>query len=96
MSKQFEEQGAAAHTPFTAKQIEEKIRKIIVAQLDISEEDVRLEASFKDDLNADSLDLVELLMAMEEKFDIEIPDEDAEEIQSVQGAITYIQKRITR
>jgi acyl carrier protein len=80
----------------TPKQIEEKVRKIIVAQLDISEEDVRLESSFKDDLNADSLDLVELLMAMEEKFDIEIPDEAAEEIQSVQGAITYIQKRIAR
>jgi|LauGreDrversion4_2_1035121.scaffolds.fasta_scaffold182201_3 acyl carrier protein len=96
MSKQFEEQSAVPHTSFTAKQIEEKVRKIIVAQLDISEEDVRLEASFKDDLNADSLDLVELLMAMEEKFDIEIPDEDAEEIQSVQGAINYIQKRITR
>ncbi|MBM4291391.1 MAG: acyl carrier protein [Deltaproteobacteria bacterium] len=80
----------------TPKQIEEKVRKIIVAQLDISEEDVRLEASFKDDLNADSLDLVELLMAMEEKFDIEIPDEDAEHIQSVQSAISYIQQRISR
>ena len=56
------------------KKIEEEVRKIIINQLDISEEEVTPEASFTDDLGADSLDLVELVMAMEEKFDIDIPD----------------------
>jgi len=74
--------------------IEEKVRKIICEQLDVSEEDVVPEASFVDDLGADSLDQVELIMAMEEEFDISIPDEDAEKIATVQDAIDYIKKSL--
>ncbi|MFO7740148.1 MAG: acyl carrier protein [Desulfatiglandaceae bacterium] len=72
--------------------VEEKIRKIICEQLDVAEKDVVPEASFVDDLGADSLDQVELIMAMEEAFDISIPDEDAEKIATVQDAINFIQK----
>jgi len=72
--------------------IEEKIIKIICEQLDVPEEDVVPEASFVDDLGADSLDQVELIMAMEEEFDISIPDEDAETIVTVQNAFDYIRK----
>jgi acyl carrier protein len=70
--------------------VEEKVRKIICEQLDVPEEDVVPEASFVDDLGADSLDQVELIMAMEEEFDLSIPDEDAEKIATVQDAIDYI------
>ena len=73
-------------------QVEEKVKKIICEQLDVSEDDVVLKASFVDDLGADSLDQVELIMAMEEEFDISIPDEDAEKIATVQDAIDYILK----
>ena len=72
--------------------VEEKIKKIICEQLDVAEKDVVPEASFVDDLGADSLDQVELIMAMEEEFDISIPDEDAEKIGTVQNAIDYIKK----
>jgi len=72
--------------------IEEKIREIICEQLDVPQEDVVPEASFVDDLGADSLDQVELIMAMEEEFDVSIPDEDAENIGTVQDAIDYIKK----
>jgi acyl carrier protein len=74
--------------------VEEKIRKIICEQLDVEEKDVVPEASFVDDLGADSLDQVELIMAMEEEFDISIPDEDAENIEKVQQAIDYINNAI--
>jgi len=70
--------------------VEEKVKKIICEQLDVPEEDVTPEASFVDDLGADSLDQVELIMAMEEEFDLSIPDEDAEKIATVQDAIDYI------
>ena len=70
----------------------EKIKKIICEQLDVSEDDVVLDASFVDDLGADSLDQVELIMAMEEEFDLSIPDEDAEKITTVKDAIAYIKK----
>jgi len=80
----------------TPKQIEEKVRKIIVEQLDISEEDILPESSFKDDLGADSLELLDLVMKMEEEFDIQISDEDAEEIISVQDAIERIEKNMPR
>ena len=70
--------------------VEEKVKKIICEQLDVPEKDVVPEASFVDDLGADSLDQVELIMAMEEEFDISIPDEDAEKIATVQDAIDYI------
>ena len=71
---------------------EEKVIAIICEQLDVAEADVVPEASFADDLGADSLDLVELIMAMEEQFDISIPDEDAEKIVTVKDAIEYINK----
>ena len=72
--------------------VEEKVRKIICEQLDVDEKDVTPEASFADDLGADSLDQVELIMAMEEEFDVSISDEDAEKIATVQNAIDYIKK----
>ena len=70
--------------------VEDKIKKIICEQLDVAEKDVVPEASFVDDLGADSLDQVELIMAMEEEFDISIPDEDAEKIGTVKDALDYI------
>jgi acyl carrier protein len=72
--------------------VDEKIKKIICEQLDVAEKDVVPTASFVDDLGADSLDQVELIMAMEEEFDISIPDEDAEKIATVQDATNYIKK----
>ena len=71
--------------------IEERVKKIIVEQLGVKEEDVKPEASFVEDLGADSLDTVELVMALEEEFDIEIPDEEADKITTVQSAIDYVQ-----
>ncbi|OOF38379.1 acyl carrier protein [Rodentibacter rarus] len=71
--------------------IEERVKKIIVEQLGVKGEDVKPEASFVEDLGADSLDTVELVMALEEEFDIEIPDEEAEKITTVQSAIDYVQ-----
>ncbi|MDO4698061.1 acyl carrier protein [Frederiksenia canicola] len=71
--------------------IEERVKKIIVDQLGAKAEDVKPEASFIEDLGADSLDTVELVMALEEEFDIEIPDEEAEKITTVQSAIDYVQ-----
>ena len=71
--------------------IEERVKKIIVEQLGVKEEDVKPEASFVEDLGADSLDTVELVMALEEEFDIEIPDEEAEKITTVLSAIDYVQ-----
>ncbi len=70
--------------------IEERVKKIIVDMLGVKEEDVVPEASFVNDLGADSLDTVELLMALEEEFNTEIPDEEAEQINTVQAAIDYI------
>ena len=70
--------------------IEERVKKITVEQLGVSEDEVKNEASFVDDLGADSLDTVELVMALEEEFDTEIPDEEAEKITTVQSAIDYI------
>ena len=69
---------------------EEKVKNIIIEQLGVSADEVVPEASFVDDLGADSLDLVELVMVLEEEFGREIPDEDAEKIQKVQDAISYI------
>ena len=70
--------------------IEDKVKKIIVEKLSVELEEVVPEASFVDDLGADSLDLVELIMSMEEEFDTEIPDEDAEKLVTVQDALDYI------
>jgi len=74
------------------KEITEKVKQIISEQLGVEEAEVTPSASFVDDLGADSLDTVELVMALEEHFDIEIPDEDAEKIRTVQDAIDYIGK----
>ena len=73
--------------------VEERVKKIVVEQLGVSDEQVTPEASFVDDLGADSLDTVELVMALEEEFNTEIPDEDAEKITTVQQAIDYINER---
>ena len=73
--------------------VEDKVKDIIVDQLGVDEKQVTLEASFVDDLGADSLDTVELVMALEEEFDIEIPDEEAEKIATVQDAASYIASR---
>jgi acyl carrier protein len=70
----------------------EKVKGIIVEQLGVEEDEVTMDASFTDDLGADSLDIVELVMAFEEEFGIEIPDEDAEKISTVREAVTYIEK----
>lgn len=70
--------------------IEERVKKIVVEQLGVKEEEVTITASFVDDLGADSLDTVELVMALEEEFELEIPDEDAEKITTVQQAVEYI------
>ncbi|MDY6839262.1 MAG: acyl carrier protein [Thermodesulfobacteriota bacterium] len=69
--------------------VEEKVKQMVAEKLSVEVEEVVPEASFVDDLGADSLDLVELIMAMEEAFDIEVPDEEAEKLQTVQDAINY-------
>lgn len=70
--------------------IDERVKKIVVEQLGVKEDEVNTGSAFVDDLGADSLDTVELVMALEEEFDIEIPDEDAEKITTVQQAIDYV------
>ncbi len=76
--------------------VEDKVRDIIVEQLGVSPEEVVPEASFIDDLGADSLDIVELVMAIEEEFGLEIPDDDAEKLQSIGDAISYVEERTTK
>ena len=73
--------------------VDERVSEIIVEQLGVSAEEITPEASFIDDLGADSLDIVELVMAMEEAFDLEIPDEDAERIQTIGDAMAYVKER---
>lgn len=75
--------------------IEERIKAIIVSQLDVEEGAVKLEAKFIEDLGADSLDIVELVMAFEEAFKIEIPDEEAENIRTVSDAVSFIRKTLS-
>lgn len=74
--------------------VEERVKKIIVEQLGVKEEQVTADASFVDDLGADSLDTVELVMALEEEFECEIPDEDAEKITTVQQAVDYVNEHL--
>ena len=78
----------------TVGTVTERVRKIVVEQLGIKEDELKNDASFVDDLGADSLDTVELVMALEEEFETEIPDEKAEQITTVQGAIDYIDSNI--
>ena len=73
--------------------VDAKVKEIIAKQLSISEDEVSPDASFQEDLGADSLDTVELVMALEEEFDIEIPDDDATKIRTVQDAVDYLGKR---
>ena len=75
-------------------QVPEEIRRVIQKRLDVAEDRVTLDASFREDLGADSLALMDLSLAIEEAFDIEIPDEDADKIQTVRDAVDYIEKRI--
>ena len=70
----------------------DEVKEVIVEQLNVSPEEVKPEAKFVEDLGADSLDVVEMIMALEEKFEIEIPDSEAEKIQTVQDVIDYIEK----
>ena len=77
----------------TDKSIEEKVKDIIVEQLGVNPEQVTEKASFIEDLGADSLDIVELVMAFEEEFSVEVPDEDAEKLQTVGDVINYIKER---
>jgi len=72
----------------------EELKKIIVEIKDIPEEDIKLESNFEDDLEADSLDIVEMLMLLEEKFDIQIPEEDAEGLKTVKDAVEYVEAKI--
>ena len=74
----------------TTANIEQKVKNIIADQLGVGEEEIKITSSFIDDLGADSLDIVELVMAMEEEFEVEIPDEEAENIKTVQDAVNYI------
>ena len=71
--------------------VQERVKKIIVEQLGVSDDQVTSEASFVDDLGADSLDTVELVMALEEEFDVEIPDDDAEKITTVKEAVAFVE-----
>jgi len=73
--------------------VEQQVKSIVAEQLGVKQDQVTSEASFVDDLGADSLDTVELVMALEEEFEIEIPDEDAEKITTVQQAIEYVNER---
>jgi len=79
-----------------AKQVEEKVKNIIVEQLGVELEQVKPEAQFVNDLGADSLDTVELIMALEEEFDIEIPDEQAEKIKTVGEALQHITAKVVK
>ena len=74
--------------------LEQRISEMIIEQLGATKEEIVPEASFIDDLGADSLDIVELVMAMEERFDIEIPDDDAEKIQTIGDAVAYLRDRL--
>ncbi|MBV1909197.1 MAG: acyl carrier protein [Kangiellaceae bacterium] len=74
--------------------IEDRVKKIVIEQLGVKEDEVTLEASFVDDLGADSLDTVELVMLLEEEFDTEIPDDEAEKINTVQAAVDYVKANV--
>lgn len=77
-------------------EIETRVKKIVVEQLGVKEDEVTTDASFVDDLGADSLDTVELVMALEEEFETEIPDEDAEKIVTIKDAVSYIVSRMEK
>lgn len=74
--------------------VDRKVREIVALQLGLGEEDIQPDSTFVDDLGADSLDVIELLMALEEEFEVDIPDEDAEEFENVADVVNYLQKKI--
>ena len=76
--------------------IEERVKDIVIEQLGLDRDKVSLESKFADDLGADSLDTVELVMALEEEFDIEIPDEDAEKITTLREAVSYVEQHVKK
>ncbi|QEI06950.1 acyl carrier protein [Pigmentiphaga aceris] len=76
--------------------IEQRVKKIVAEQLGVNEAEIKTESSFVDDLGADSLDMVELVMALEDEFETEIPDEEAEKITTVQQAIDYVSSHIKK
>ncbi len=78
----------------STEEVFERVKKVIIEQLGVTESAVTSEASFLDDLSADSLDIVELVMALEEEFDIEIPDEDAEKVTTVGDVVEYIKDNV--
>ena len=78
----------------STEEVFERVKKVIIEQLGVTESAVTSEASFLDDLSADSLDIVELVMALEEEFDIEIPDEDAEKVNTVGDVVEYIKDNV--
>ena len=78
----------------SSEEVFEKVKNIIIEQLGVTETSVTLDASFIDDLGADSLDIVELIMALEEEFDIEIPDSDAEKVVTVSDVVDYIKENV--
>lgn len=78
----------------SSEEVFEKVKNIIIEQLGVTETSVTLDASFIDDLGADSLDIVELIMALEEEFDIEIPDSDAEKVVTVGDVVDYIKENV--
>ena len=78
----------------SSEEIFDKVKEIIIEQLGVTESSITMEASFIDDLGADSLDIVELVMALEEEFDIEIPDADAEKVTTVGDVVDYIKENV--
>lgn len=78
----------------SSEEVFEKVKNVIIEQLGVAENNITMEASFIDDLGADSLDIVELIMALEEEFDIEIPDSDAEEVVTVGDVVEYIKDHV--
>ena len=94
MNKSFANLRGGELGGMSSEEVLEKVRGIIVEQLGVSEASVTMEASFIDDLGADSLDIVELVMALEEEFDIEIPDSDAEKVVTVGDVVDYIKENV--
>ena len=78
----------------SSEEVFEKVKEVIVEQLGVTENSVTIDASFIDDLGADSLDIVELIMALEEEFDMEIPDTDAEKVATVKDVVDYIKENV--
>lgn len=92
----FEQLGCNLNERIVMENTEQRVKKIVAEQLGVNEADVKNESSFVDDLGADSLDTVELVMALEEEFECEIPDEEAEKITTVNQAVSYISSHVNK